>query len=177
MVKAFGKTAAVPILIGLSLVLAVFLSTSGCNRDQSSPPESTTTTAAAPAATVPVPTTLAPSPSTAPPPTTTVPPAPAKTATTPETTTTTSPATVTTLPATKPAAPPTTTVPAATSTDPGNHSRVQVGMTTQQVQELMGSPGKAKQKKNGMLEWEYYTGQGKFEVYFQNDRVVSSRMH
>jgi outer membrane protein assembly factor BamE (lipoprotein component of BamABCDE complex) len=59
---------------------------------------------------------------------------------------------------------------------PGNISRVQVGMTSEQVRQLLGNP--AKWKQEGMeTEWKYYTSQGKLEVKFQNDRVIRLETH
>lgn len=54
--------------------------------------------------------------------------------------------------------------------------QVQMGMTSQQVQQLLGSPTKIKQKHQE-VEWEYYTSQGKFEIEFQMDKVVKIERH
>ena len=78
-----------------------------------------------------------------------------------------------TVAAPQPAAPGAATAPAQS---PENFAQVQVGMTSQQVQLILGNPGRTKQER-GQVEWEYYTQQGKFEVYFQNDRVVSTSRH
>jgi outer membrane protein assembly factor BamE (lipoprotein component of BamABCDE complex) len=59
---------------------------------------------------------------------------------------------------------------------PENISRVQVGMTSEQVRQLLGNP--AKWKQEGIeTEWKYYTSQGKLEVKFQNDRVIRLETH
>ncbi len=57
-----------------------------------------------------------------------------------------------------------------------NFSQVQIGMTSQQVLELLGNPTKMKQKHQE-VEWEYYTPQGKFEIEFQMDKVVKIERH
>ena len=64
----------------------------------------------------------------------------------------------------------------APTQSPENFAQVQIGMTSQQVQLILGNPGRTKQEK-GQIEWEYYTQQGKFEVNFLNDRVVSTSRH
>ena len=57
-----------------------------------------------------------------------------------------------------------------------NIRRVQVGMTSDQVRQLLGNP--AKWKQEGLeTEWKYYTSQGKLEVKFQNDRVIRLETH
>ena len=162
----------------LVVVLGTFVWFFGANRDGSASSQPSTTTVAAPATTVPAPAATAPAPavtSTAPTTTTPAPAttAPASTTTIPAPTATTS-APATTVPASNAAT--TTTLPAASSTGTQNFSRVQVGMGTQEVQQLLGAPSRTKQEK-GTLEWEYYTDQGKLEIYFQNDKVVSTRRH
>jgi hypothetical protein len=57
-----------------------------------------------------------------------------------------------------------------------NFSQVQMGMTSQEVLQLLGSPTKSKQKHQE-TEWEYYTPQGKFEIEFQMDKVVKIEKH
>lgn len=62
------------------------------------------------------------------------------------------------------------------STVQENISQVQIGMSSQQVLELLGNPTKMKQKHQE-VEWEYYTPQGKYEVEFQMDKVVKIERH
>ena len=81
-----------------------------------------------------------------------------------------------TVAAPPPAAPSAASAPSTLQPDPQNFAQVQVGMTSQQVQLILGNPGRTKQEK-GQIEWEYYTQQGKFEVNFLNDRVVSTSRH
>ncbi len=57
-----------------------------------------------------------------------------------------------------------------------NVAQVQLGMTSEQVRQLMGNPAMAK-PEGQFMEWEFYTPQGKFEVKFQNDRVISFSSH
>ncbi|MCE5336622.1 MAG: outer membrane protein assembly factor BamE [Desulfobacteraceae bacterium] len=58
---------------------------------------------------------------------------------------------------------------------PQSVNQIQVGMTSQQVLQIMGSPARVEQER-GMVEWKYYFPQGgKFEVYLQNDKVVSMK--
>ena len=57
-----------------------------------------------------------------------------------------------------------------------NVSSIQLGMTSEQVRQLMGNPSMTK-PEGQFVEWEYYTPQGKCEVKFQNDRVVSVGSH
>ena len=66
------------------------------------------------------------------------------------------------------------TAPAGTpSQDP---NQIQVGMTGEQVQQIMGAPGQIKQK-GAMVEWKYYTPQGKVEVKLQNNKVAFIERH
>ncbi len=59
---------------------------------------------------------------------------------------------------------------------PQNAGQIQVGMTSQQVVQILGNPARVEQERQG-LEWKYYFPQGgKFEVYFQNDRVVAMKL-
>jgi outer membrane protein assembly factor BamE (lipoprotein component of BamABCDE complex) len=57
-----------------------------------------------------------------------------------------------------------------------NAAQIQLGMTSEQVRQLMGNPTMAK-PEGQFVEWKYYTPQGKFEVKFQNDRVISFSSH
>lgn len=61
--------------------------------------------------------------------------------------------------------------PAAPGGAPQNIGQIQVGMSSQQVMQIMGNPGKIKQEGQ-MVEWKYYTQSGKYEVKFMNDRVT-----
>lgn len=131
----------------LFVVFIVFILAAGCGQDQTPSSQKQT---AAPAATA------------APPAASTQPAAPA---------------------ASVPAAAPTTAVPApslpapaVSASGPQNFAQVQMGMTSQQVLQLIGSPGRTKQE-GAMVEWEYYTPQGKFELHFQNDRVARISNH
>ena len=49
-------------------------------------------------------------------------------------------------------------------------SQIQIGMTGEQVQQIMGAPGQIKQE-GAELEWKYFTPQGKVEVKMSNNRV------
>lgn len=68
--------------------------------------------------------------------------------------------------------------PAAAPAQPtaADFTQVQVGMTTQQVAQLLGQPANIKQE-HGMTEWQYYAPQGKFELKFQNDQVAVIETH
>ena len=55
-------------------------------------------------------------------------------------------------------------------------NQIQVGMTSDQVKQIMGAPGEIKQK-GAMTEWKYYTPQGKVEVKLQNDKVAFIERH
>jgi hypothetical protein len=57
-----------------------------------------------------------------------------------------------------------------------NVSQIQVGMTQEQIQQLMGAPGQTKQKGQ-VSEWKYYTPQGKVEIKFQNNQVIAVEKH
>jgi outer membrane protein assembly factor BamE (lipoprotein component of BamABCDE complex) len=78
-----------------------------------------------------------------------------------------------------PAPAPGTTAPAATGTQPaapaGNISQIQMGMTVDQVKQIMGNPAEMKQK-GAQMEYKYYTPQ-KVEVKFQNNQVVGIETH
>jgi len=57
-----------------------------------------------------------------------------------------------------------------------NVSQLQIGMSSEQVQQIMGAPGKTKQEGPG-LEWKYFTPQGgKVEVKMLNNRVTAVEM-
>lgn len=57
-----------------------------------------------------------------------------------------------------------------------NFSQVQLGMTSEQVRQLLGNPTEV--EPEGMqVEWKYVTPQGKYQVKFQNDRVVGFKMY
>jgi hypothetical protein len=49
-------------------------------------------------------------------------------------------------------------------------------MTQEQIQQLMGAPGQTSQKGQ-VLEWKYFTPQGKVEVKFQNNQVIAVERH
>jgi hypothetical protein len=49
-------------------------------------------------------------------------------------------------------------------------NQVLVGMTPEQVQQIMGSPEQLYQK--GFIEWKYTTPAGKVDVRFQNNKVI-----
>ena len=51
-------------------------------------------------------------------------------------------------------------------------NQLQIGMTSEQVQQFMGAPGRTKQEGTE-TEWEYYTPQGKVEVKMLNNRVTA----
>ncbi|MCU0578019.1 MAG: outer membrane protein assembly factor BamE [Desulfobacterota bacterium] len=78
-----------------------------------------------------------------------------------------------------PAPAPGTTAPAAPGTQPaapaGNISQIQMGMTVDQVKQIMGNPAEIKQKGT-QTEYKYYTPQ-KVEVKFQNNQVVGIETH
>ena len=66
--------------------------------------------------------------------------------------------------------------PAAGGAATQNVAQIQVGMTQEQIQQLMGAPGQTKQKGQ-VLEWKYFTPQGKVEVKFQNNQVIAVEKH
>lgn len=79
-----------------------------------------------------------------------------------------------------PAAPaPAAPTPAAPGTQPtppaANIAQIQMGMTVDQVKQIMGNPAEMKQKGT-MMEYKYYTPQ-KVEVKFQNNQVVAIESH
>jgi hypothetical protein len=55
-------------------------------------------------------------------------------------------------------------------------TQIQVGMTGDQVQKIMGAPGQIEQKGN-ILEWKYATPQGKVEVKLQDNKVTMVEKH
>ncbi len=63
--------------------------------------------------------------------------------------------------------------PAPVATPTQNAARLQIGMTSEQVQKIMGAPGQVEQE--GLkLEWKYYTSQGsKVEVKMVNNLVTA----
>lgn len=73
---------------------------------------------------------------------------------------------------TAPTPAPTATTPAPQAGTPSQDpNQIQVGMTGEQVQQIMGAPGQIEQK-GAMVEWKYYTPQGKVEVKLQNNKVA-----
>jgi hypothetical protein len=56
-----------------------------------------------------------------------------------------------------------------------NTAQIQVGMTVDQVKQILGNPAEMKQK-GPIMEYKYYTPQ-KFEVKFQNNQVVAIETH
>jgi outer membrane protein assembly factor BamE (lipoprotein component of BamABCDE complex) len=54
--------------------------------------------------------------------------------------------------------------------------QVQMGMSPDQVQKIMGAPSQTKQKGT-KLEWEYLTPQGKVEIEFLNNQVSAIEKH
>lgn len=68
--------------------------------------------------------------------------------------------------------------PAPTGTAPVTQdpNQLQVGMASAQVQQIMGAPAQTEQK-GAIIEWKYYTPQGKVEVKLQNDRVIAVERH
>ncbi|MEW6185803.1 MAG: outer membrane protein assembly factor BamE [Thermodesulfobacteriota bacterium] len=93
-------------------------------------------------------------------------------------------------PASAPPAPTAGTQPPAGATPPATGSvqpatapnplqtinQVQMGMTSEQVQQIMGAPSQTKQKGT-KLEWEYFSPQGKVEIEFLNNQVSSIEKH
>lgn len=75
-----------------------------------------------------------------------------------------------------PAPSPSTTAPAASAPSaaptPADFNRLQLGMTTEQVRQLVGNPSKVEQKGQ-KVEWKYYTSQGKLEIEFLADKIAS----
>ncbi|MEI6259750.1 MAG: hypothetical protein WCR46_07590 [Deltaproteobacteria bacterium] len=59
---------------------------------------------------------------------------------------------------------------------PQNMGQIQMGMTGDQVRQMMGNPTQIKQE-GAYVEWKYYTSSGKLEIKFQNDRVAFIETH
>jgi len=59
---------------------------------------------------------------------------------------------------------------------PQNMGQVQMGMTGDQVRQMIGNPTQIKQE-GAYVEWKYYTASGKMEIKFQNDRVAFIERH
>jgi len=59
---------------------------------------------------------------------------------------------------------------------PQNMGQIQMGMTGDQVRQMMGNPTQIKQE-GAYVEWKYYTPSGKLEIKFQNDRVAFIERH
>jgi hypothetical protein len=178
MSKTFPTTVKV---IALFVVIFSFGFILGCGREQPPAPQP----AQAPVATAPQPAVSQPAAQQqAPAPTATQaqPVAPAVSA---------GPPAATALPSQQPASAPTQPAPAS-AVQPGmpatsgaapatmggqqSFSQVQVGMTSQEVMQILGNPSRVKQERQ-YVEWEYYTPQGKFEVKFQGDRVAYISRH
>jgi hypothetical protein len=139
--------------IGLLCIILLLGSGLGCSRSDAPQSQQTST----PAASAPV--AQAPAPVQAPPaPVTSMPASPAPPAAPPYT---------------APSQPPAMQPPVA---GPQNFTQIQLGMTSAQVRQLMGEPGRVKQKDN-KVEWEYYSPQGKYEVELVNDRVAKIETH
>ena len=66
----------------------------------------------------------------------------------------------------------TTQTPPATVTPVQGANQLQIGMTSEQVQQIMGVPGQTKQERSG-LEWKYFTPQGQVEVKMLDNRVTA----
>jgi outer membrane protein assembly factor BamE (lipoprotein component of BamABCDE complex) len=66
--------------------------------------------------------------------------------------------------------------PGAPSGGPQSTVPIQVGMSSQQVLEIMGKPNRIEQEGQ-YTEWKYYTPQGKWELYLQNDKVAFIKRH
>jgi hypothetical protein len=62
------------------------------------------------------------------------------------------------------------------SPSPGGFAQVQMGMSSQQVLQLLGNPSKVK-PKGQYVEWEYWSGGRKFEIKLQADQVVAIENH
>lgn len=71
-------------------------------------------------------------------------------------------------------APPAGTAQTAPATLPTqNATQLQIGMTAEQVQQIMGAPGQTKQE-GSELEWKYFTPQGgKVEIKMFDNRVTA----
>lgn len=75
-------------------------------------------------------------------------------------------------------APPAGTAQTAPATMPTqNVAQIQIGMTSEQVQQIMGAPGQTKQE-GLQLEWKYFTPQGgKVEIKMLDNRVTAIERH
>lgn len=71
---------------------------------------------------------------------------------------------------------PAPTVAPSASPAPGAFSQVTVGMSSQQVLQLLGNPSRVK-PKGQYVEWEYWSGGRKFELKLQADQVVAIENH
>jgi len=69
------------------------------------------------------------------------------------------------------AAPAATAQPAPAPGPSQGQAAIQIGMTGEQVQQILGAPAQVKQE-GSELEWKYYTTQGKFEIKLFNNRVT-----
>lgn len=167
-------------VIVMFVVILFFGFASGCGREQppaSQPAQAPVATAPQPAVTQPAAPQPGPVPATQAQPVAPVVPArpPAATALPSQ-----SPASAPTQPVPSSAVQP--GVPAASGAAPAtmgrqqDFSQVQVGMTSQEVMQILGNPSRVKQERQ-FVEWEYYTAQGKFEVKFQGDRVAYISRH
>jgi hypothetical protein len=87
----------------------------------------------------------------------------------------TQPAPMPTMPPQQQMAPAQTAAPAPAPA-PAAFAQVQMGMSSQQVLQLLGNPTKVK-PKGQYVEWEYWTGGRKFEVKLQADQVVAIENH
>jgi cytoskeletal protein RodZ len=82
----------------------------------------------------------------------------------------------TAAPAPSVAPPAGTAQPAPTATPAQNSNQIQAGMTSAQVQQIMGAPAQT-EIKGAITEWKYLTPQGKVEVKLQNDKVTIVERH
>jgi hypothetical protein len=53
-----------------------------------------------------------------------------------------------------------------------NTGQIQIGMTGEQVQQIMGAPSKI-ENEGSVVEWKYYSQAGKIEVKLQNNKVIA----
>jgi hypothetical protein len=65
--------------------------------------------------------------------------------------------------------------PPAPTAPPANIAQVQMGMTVDQVKQIMGNPAQIEQKGQ-ITEYKYFTPQ-KLEVKFQNNQVIGVETH
>lgn len=154
--------------IGLVIILLPLVFAAGCNRDQSSSSQKTSSSS------LPDSNTAQSSPAAV-----TESSSTADTATGNATTTASTPSTATAVGASSATSPATTTTTQGTTVKAGpeNYGQVKVGMSSQEVVDLMGKASKIEQEGQA-TEWEYYLPQGgKFELRLQNDKVISTRRH